>query len=99
MSIGGSHLSKTDQDPLVKIVTLLRDMLQNLSELNRQNCKVNKLGLSMNTETTWTYHALFNIIILCHLDESLEQSAVVLDEYVTGLPISTLNPTVNKKVQ
>lgn len=34
MSIGGSHFSKTGQDPLVMTVTLLRDMLQNLPELN-----------------------------------------------------------------
>lgn len=32
--IGGGHFSKTDQDPLVMTVTLLRDMLQNLPELN-----------------------------------------------------------------
>lgn len=34
VSIGRSHFSKTGQDPLVMTVTLLRDMLQNLPELN-----------------------------------------------------------------
>ena len=41
--------------------------------------------------TKSTYHALFNIIVLCHLDEGLEQSVVMLDEYLTGFPVSTLN--------
>lgn len=45
----------------------------------------------MNADTNWSYHALFQIIILCHLDEGLEKPAVVLDEDLAGLPISTLN--------
>lgn len=47
----------------------------------------------MNVETNWPYHILFNVIILCHLDEGLEQSAVMLNEDLTGFPISTLNHT------
>lgn len=38
-----------------------------------------------------SYHTLFNVITLCHLDKSLEQSAVVLDENLTGLTVSTLD--------
>lgn len=49
------------------------------------------MDLKNNVVTNWPYHAFFNSIILCHLDEGLEQSAVMLNEDLTGFPISTLN--------
>lgn len=96
VSIGGSHFSKIGQDPLVMTVTLLRDMLQNLPELNTHTQTLTEgytWGLSRNVETKWPHHVLFNVVILCHLDEGLEQSAVVLDEDLTGLTISALEHT------
>ena len=37
------------------------------------------------------YHALFELVVLGHLDEGLKESAMVLNENLTGLSIATLN--------
>lgn len=98
VTIGGRHFCETYQNPVVMTVTLLRDVLQNLPKLHTHTHKTHspqvKLLHKFSPETIQTsYHVLFHVFILCHLDERLEQPAMMLDENLTGFPVPTLKVT------
>lgn len=79
-------------------VALLRNVLQNLAELHTDGTSSvpqHPRGLAEPPPPPPPppYHALLDVLALRHLDESLEQPAVVLDEDLTGLSVSALRNT------
>lgn len=75
-------------------VALLRNVLQNLAELHTDGTSsVPQHPRGLTEPPPPPYHALLDVLALRHLDESLEQPAVVLDEDLTGLSVSALRNT------
>lgn len=71
-------------------VALLRNVLQNLPELHRTGTGSEPQPPQGLATTPPPYHALLDVLALRHLDERLEQPAVVLDQDLTGLSVSAL---------
>lgn len=95
MSVGCCHFSETGQDPLVVGVALLRNVLQNLPELhtNGHQLSTSPPPVAPPRGPPRPYHALLDVLALRHLDERLEQPAVMLDEDFTGLSVPALRHT------
>lgn len=73
-------------------VALLGDVLQNLPELHTRP-RLSTPPPARACARGRPYHVLLDVLALRHLDERLEQPAVMLDEDLTGLSVSALGHT------